>query len=129
VVGQSVVRHHPALVVLYAEGDDRMNPIEMEPGYSTREISGKCIKCLAEQKLGGCLRELLRGMGGNGEIEARYEALLSMLESPELRRLTDESERLLAEGEEVTVVLYLDGGEPRYEIKRRQITEQGYSQQ
>jgi hypothetical protein len=91
--------------------------IELAPRYSTREIPGKCVKCLVEQKYGDCLRELLRGEDENKELEVTYEALVSFLTSPELRNLRDESEKRLAEGKEVKVVLYLEEGEPRYEIK------------
>ena len=103
--------------------------IELEPRYPTKEVAGKCIKCLAEEGYRHCLRELLRNMEGNKELEQKFEALVSLLQSPELQRLRDESERLLAEGEEVTVVLHLDGEEPRYEIRRRQIAGQGDSGQ
>lgn len=37
-----------------------MEPIDLKPRYSTRDIPGRCIKCLAEQELDSCLRELLR---------------------------------------------------------------------
>jgi hypothetical protein len=49
-----------------------------------------------------------------------YEALVSFLQSPELKRLRDESERLLAEGRDVKIVLHLDGERPRYEIRTDQ---------
>ena len=91
--------------------------VELVPRYSTREIPGKCVKCFAEQKYGECLRELLRGEGDNTELEETYEALVSFLTSPELRKLRDESEKRLAEGKEVKVVLHLGEEEPRYEIK------------
>lgn len=94
-----------------------MGDIEFEPRYSTREIPGKCIKCLAEQEYGNCLRELLKGVDENKELEQRYEALVSFLKSPELQKLRDESERYLAEGKDVKVVLHLGEGEIKYEIK------------
>ena len=96
--------------------------IELAPRYSTREIPGKCIKCLAEQKYGDCLGELLRGKGENKELEETYEALVSFLTSPELLKLRDESEKHLAEGKDVKVVLHLGGEEPRYEIKVTETT-------
>ena len=91
--------------------------LELEPRYSTREIPGRCIKCLAEERYRDCLRELLTGGGGGKELEETYEALVSLLKSPELQKLRDESERYLGEGRDVKVVLYLGEGEPRYEIK------------
>ncbi|MFC1968670.1 hypothetical protein ACFLVX_04720 [Chloroflexota bacterium] len=98
-----------------------MGDIELEPRYSTSEIPGKCVKCLAEQDYGNCLRELLRG-GANKEMEETYEALVSFLKSPELQRLRDESEAYLAEGKDVKVVLHLGEEKPRYEIELGQIT-------
>ena len=90
---------------------------ELEPRYSTREIPGRCIKCLAEERYRDCLRELLKAGSEDKELEETYEALVSLLKSPELQKLRDESERYLAEGRDVRVVLHLGEGEPRYEIK------------
>lgn len=94
-----------------------MEPIDLEPRFSTKEIPGKCIKCLAEQELGDCLIALLRGEGENKELQQRFETLVSFLKSPESQRLRDESERYLAEGKEVTVKIYFETGEPKYELK------------
>jgi len=91
--------------------------IELEPRYSTREIPGRCIKCLAEEQYRDCLRGLLKGESEGKETEETYEALVSLLKSPELQQLRDESEKYLAEGLDVKVVLHLGEGEPRYEIK------------
>jgi len=94
--------------------------MELEPRYSTREIPGRCIKCLAEEQYLGCLRALLKGGSGGKELEETYEALVSLLKSPDLQKLRDESERYLAEGRDVKVVLHLEKGEPRYEIRAGQ---------
>ena len=94
-----------------------MEPINLDPRYSSNEIPGKCIKCLAEQELNNCLLELLRGEGENKELEQRFETLVSFLRSPESQRLRDESERYLAEGKKVTVKIYFETGEPKYELK------------
>jgi hypothetical protein len=95
-----------------------MESIKLDPKYSTKEIPGKCIKCLAEQELNNCLLELLRhGEEGNQELEHRFEALLSFLKSPESKRLRDESEKYLAEGKQVTVDIHFEAGKPVYELK------------
>jgi hypothetical protein len=91
--------------------------LELEPRYSTREIPGRCIKCLAEERYRDCLRELLKGGSEGKELEETYEALVSLLKSPELQKLRDESERYLAEGRDVKVVLHLGEAKPRYEIR------------
>jgi hypothetical protein len=50
---------------------------------------------------------------------------VSLLKSPELEKLRDECERYLADGRDVKVVLHLGQGEPRYEIKVGQQSEEG----
>ncbi len=94
-----------------------MEPIKLEPGYSTRDIPGKCIKCLAEQKLNTCLRELLRSEAEDPELYRRYEALLAFLLSPGLEKLREESERYLAEGKQVALSISFEHGKPQYELK------------
>ena len=94
-----------------------MDDIELKPGYSTVEIPGKCLKCLAEQEYGDCLKELLKGEEGKKELAERFEALISLLKSPELTKLRDESEKHLADGKEVKLTVHLEEGKPKYEIK------------
>ena len=95
-----------------------MEPIKLTPKYSTKEIPGKCIKCLAEQEMNNCLLELLlQGEAGNQELERRFEALVSFLKSPESKWLRDESEKYLAEGKQVTVDIHFEAGKPVYKLK------------
>ena len=91
--------------------------IELKPSYSTKEVSGRCIKCLAEDKYGDCLRELLQGGIDNQELRAKYGALLSLLTSPELEQLRAETELRLSEGKEVKVLIHSEKGEMKYELK------------
>jgi hypothetical protein len=100
-----------------AGGVRGMGDIELEPRYSTKEVSGRCIKCLAEQESRNCLWELLKGEGQNRELEKTYEAMITLLTSPELQKLRDESEKYLAEGRNVKIVIHLGEDKPRYEIK------------
>ena len=95
-----------------------MESLDLEPGYSRGEIQGKCIKCLAEQKLNACLRTLLTGEGEDSAVQREYEMILSFLRSPESKRLRDESERLLSEGKHVSVRMTTDRatGKPAYEL-------------
>ena len=95
----------------------RMEPINLDPRYSTSDVPGRCVKCLAEQKLNNCLFELLRGEGDEKELVQRFETLVSFLKSPESQRLRAESERCLSEGKEVTVRIYFVDGKPKYELK------------
>ena len=94
-----------------------MDPLELEPRYSTKEIPGRCIKCLADKEVGSCLRMLLGDETDNKELQRRYEALVSFIRSPELIKVRDECEKYLAEGKEVNVVLHLGRRKPKYEIK------------
>jgi len=94
-----------------------VKPINLEPRYSTQEIPGKCIKCLAEQELGNCLMALLKEAEENKELEEKFEALVSFLKSPESKKLRDKSEKYLARGKEVRVKIYFKQRKPKYEIK------------
>ena len=94
-----------------------MEPINLDPRYSTKEIPGKCIKCLAEQELNNCLIELLKEVGEDKELQQRFEALVSFLKSHKSQKLRDESERYLAEGKQVTVEICFEAGKPKYKLK------------
>jgi len=94
-----------------------MDSFGLEPGYSTSQIPGKCIKCLAEQELNNCLLELLRGEENDEKIQQRFEMLVAFLKSPESQKLHDESEKYLAEGKRVTLKLSLADGQPKYELE------------
>ena len=94
-----------------------MDSFDLEPKYSTSQIPGKCIKCLAEQELNNCLLELLRREGEERELQQRYEILLAFLKSPESQKLRDESEKYLAEGKKVRLKINFETGKPKYELK------------
>jgi hypothetical protein len=98
--------------------------IELKPDYSTKEVSGRCIKCLAEDKYGDCLRELLRGGIDDQELRAKYQALLSLLTSPQLDSLRAETELHLAEGKDVKLLIHSEEDEMKYEIKVEEIKEE-----
>jgi DNA-binding FadR family transcriptional regulator len=93
-----------------------MESFDLEPRYSTNEISGKCLKCLSEQELNSCLMQLLREEGLDKDVQRKYQALLSFLQSPESQRLREESERYLAEGKQVSVRISSSKGQPKYEL-------------
>jgi len=94
-----------------------VDTLDLQPGYSTGEIPGKCIKCLAEQELNSCLRMLLVGEGEDKGMQQQYEMLLTFLKSSESRKLRDESEKYLAEGKEVTLKLSFTDGRPEYKLE------------
>ena len=95
-----------------------MERIELEPAYSTIKLPGKCIKCLAEKQYGDCLKQLLQGDDAKKELEERFEAILSLLKSPELASLRDEAERHLADGKKVKLIIdRTNEDEPEYKIE------------
>jgi hypothetical protein len=91
--------------------------INLEPTYSTSNVPGRCVKCLAEEKLNSCLLELLRGSGDEEDLARRFEALVTFLQSPESKKLRDESERYLAEGKRVNVRIDVINGRPKYSLE------------
>jgi hypothetical protein len=93
-----------------------MKSYDLEPKYSTNEISGKCLKCLTEQELNSCLMQLLREDGINPEVQHKYEALIDFLQSPKSEQLRIESERYLAEGKQVSVKITVSKGQPKYKL-------------
>ncbi len=93
-----------------------MEPIDLNPRYLTKDIPGKCIKCLAEQELNSCLRELIREETDDKRLQQRFEMLVSFLKSPKSKKLRDESERFLAGGRQVTLRIHFEDDKPRYEL-------------
>ena len=94
-----------------------MEPYELEPTYSTNEVPGRCIKCLGEQELNNCLKQMLRDEDIDAEVQRKYEALVAFLRSPESLRLRIESERYLAEGKRVKIIIGSKNGKPEYSLK------------
>jgi len=93
-----------------------MESYDLEPKYSTNEISGKCLKCLTEQELNSCLMQLLREEGINPDVQHKYEALIDFLQSPESEHLRIESEKHLAEGKQVSIKITVSEGQPKYQL-------------
>jgi len=97
-----------------------MEPINLDPRYSTSIVPGRCLKCLAEEELNKCLIGLLRGEGDDKELAQRYEMIVSFLKSPESQKLRSESEWYLSEGKEITVRIYFIDGKPKYELRLKE---------
>jgi hypothetical protein len=83
--------------------------IDLKPTYSTSNVPGKCIRCLAEQELNSCLMKLLGSECDDQELQRKYELLVSFLQSPDSEKLRVESENYLAEGKKVTVKVRFTG--------------------
>ena len=94
-----------------------MDQYELEPMYSTNEVPGRCIKCLGEQELNTCLMQMLRDGDIDEEVQRKYEALVTFLQSPESLRLRVESEKYLAEGKRVKIIISNKHDRPEYSLK------------
>ena len=87
-----------------------MDNFDLEPSYTSNEVPGRCLKCLAEKELNSCLFALLGQQTTDKDLQQRYEALLGLLQSPDFEHLRSEAERLLSDGKQVKVqVNYRDG--------------------
>jgi hypothetical protein len=93
-----------------------MDSFKLQPQYTTREIPGRCLKCLTEHELNNCLALLLGSDSNDEETKRKYTALVEFLEDPEFEEMRRESEKLLAEGREVSVKIEFENGQPRYEL-------------
>ena len=92
-----------------------MGFIDFEPKYSTGDIPGKCIRCLAEEELDNCLLQLLSEGGDNKELQEKFDMLVAFLNSPESERLRNKAEEYLAQGKQVTLKINFQSGKPEYE--------------
>lgn len=94
-----------------------MDSFDLAPSYSTSEVPGKCLKCLAEWELNNCLFGLLGGEESGPQLRQKYEMLLAFLKSTESQKLRDEAEKYLADGKEVKLGLSFTDGKLKYELK------------
>lgn len=87
-----------------------MDNLDLEPKYTSDEVPGKCLKCLAEKELNNCLYGLLSEKTSDVELQQRYEALLALLQSPDFEKLRSEAEKMLSEGKRVKVKVSYNNG-------------------
>ncbi len=87
-----------------------MDNLDLEPKYTSDEVPGKCLKCLAEKELNNCLYGLLSEKTSDVELQQRYEALLALLRSPDFEKLRSEAEKMLSEGKRVKVKVSYNNG-------------------
>jgi len=93
------------------------NPLSFEPRYSSSELPGKCVKCLAEKELNDCLRELLREETDSEIAKEKYEMLIAFLKSPASQKLRDKSEKYLADGKQVKIKVNFTDGKIHYKME------------
>ena len=76
-----------------------------------------CIQTTAKREFSRGLDEYLQNDEEDEELGARTELLRLFLESADMRELRRQSEKHLVEGRTVRFTLYLEAGEPRYEMR------------
>jgi hypothetical protein len=96
-----------------------MKSFELEPKYSDNELPGKCVICGAEKELDNCLHVLLRGGDSSESAQEKFEMLIAFLKSPSSRKLRDESEKLLADGKQVKIIVNFINGKIKYKIETK----------
>jgi hypothetical protein len=94
-----------------------MEHVNLEPHYSTNEIAGKCVRCLAEQELSNCIIEMLGDRTDDEHLLQKYNTLAAFLKSPDAQNLIDKTEQYLSDGIKVSVKLYFESDKLKYEIK------------
>lgn len=93
-----------------------MDNFDLEPKYTTNEVPGRCLKCLAEKNLNNCLFALLSEKTDDVELQQQYQALLTLLESPDFESLRSQTEKLLSEGKQAKVKVYYHDGQLHCEL-------------
>ena len=84
--------------------------IELEPGLSA------CVETQARRRYNQIMRQLLN-KGEEGELAEKLEMLRLFLESTDFSKLRGEYENRLRQGKKVKVILYLEEGKPKHEMK------------
>jgi len=84
--------------------------IELKPGLSA------CVETQAKRRYNQIMRQLLN-KGEEAELAEKLEMLRLFLESTDFSKLRGEYENRLREGEKVKVILYLEEGQPKHEMK------------
>lgn len=94
-----------------------MEPVNLEPRYSSHETTGRCLRCLAQEYLNNCIVEMIGSGEDNDLLQHKYNALVTFLQSPDIQNLIDETERCLSEGKKVNVKLNYADDKLSYDIK------------
>jgi hypothetical protein len=95
-----------------------MEHIDLEPRYSSNDMTGRCLRCLAQEQLNRCIVEMLGSSDeDSSRLQLKYNALVAFLESPEAQELIDRTETYLSEGKKVNVKLNFENDILGYEIE------------
>lgn len=93
-----------------------MEPIELTPKYTSLDVSGKCLRCLAAKEANDCLYDFLDGDVEDEALLQRFKLLAAFYNSPDLQKLIDQSEKYLSAGKTVSVKLTDNNGELSWEL-------------
>jgi hypothetical protein len=87
-----------------------MGPIELKPNLSN------CIETLSKREYERTLNLLLKKRPMDEELGERLEVLRLFLESTDFGHLRSQYEGYLAEGKEVTFLIYPEEGKTKYQL-------------
>jgi hypothetical protein len=93
-----------------------MEPIELTPKYTSLDVSGKCLRCLAAKEANDCLYNFLDGEVADEDLLQRFKLLAAFYNSQDLQKLIDQSEKYLSDGKMVSVKLMDINGKLSYEL-------------
>ena len=75
-----------------------------------------CIETVARKEYDNLIKAYLRAGKSDAESEGKIELLRSFLETSDFRRLRQESESYLLQGQKVKFIVYQEDGETRYRL-------------
>ena len=87
-----------------------MVQIELVPDLS------HCIETVAKREYEETVKKLIADEADEG-LQQRVELLRMFLERMDFKKLRQESEKYLTEGERVKFLVYLEGGAPKYDLR------------
>lgn len=75
-----------------------------------------CIETVARKEYDNLIKAYLRAGKSDAELEGKIELLRSFLETSDFRRLRQESESYLLQGQKAKFIVYQEDGETRYRL-------------
>lgn len=87
-----------------------MVQIELIPDLS------HCIETVARKEYENLVRSYLQAGKGESEFKDKLELLRTFLESADFRKLRQQSEEYLLEGQRIKFILYMERGKAKHKI-------------
>ena len=76
-----------------------------------------CVESAAKEEYESSVGKYLWAHGHDQNLQEKLELVLAFLQSVDFHQLRRESEKHLVEGKDVRFVLYMEEGEPKYEMQ------------